>query len=223
MKPTHVARLLLLVLALILGMCLAFSQGVTQLPDRPIFRGNPYTFSLVLASADSALVSTAVLYYDKNGRIVETPNQPTVSRAGRTLILSWNVTSTLPERAWLEIRAGGVTRFVAWVVTNKNPTIIMPPGSLTVISPIADGGSGIVPGSTSRIYNLANTPNSGYVVTHNRANRLVKATFFREDTGLADPLWRLSGIQDNSVTLGGPPGETFTGKLELEFSTQTNN
>jgi len=218
--------LLILLTALLIAVCLAHAQPVTGLPDRTAYRGNQYSFNIVLSRADSALTSTALLYYDKAGRVLPVTSQPTVSRSGRTVTLAWSRTQTtgLPERAWLEISAGDAVRFNLNLTCNKNAAIIAQPGSLTVISPISDlSGPVMLPGNTSRTYPLQNVLYSGYTITHNRSNRLVTGQFFRDDTGQVDPLWRVEILTDNSIIVRGPPGETFSGSLVVNFPTNISN
>lgn len=216
-----------LLFALLLYPLLLCGQGVTQLADRNVYRGNPYSFELVLTRADSGLISSAVLYTDKNGRTLVAASQPVLSRNGRTLSISWSrsQTSTLPDRAFMEISSGDQIRFQAWVNTSKNAIATTAPGSLTVVSTVPDVSAGPIylPGSTSKTYPLQNVLYSGYTITHNKGTKLVTATFFREDTGQADPLWRIDITTENAIIVRGPPDESFSGRLVLSFTPIVSN
>lgn len=204
----------------LLSSGLILAQGVTQLPSQYIYRGNEFYLELNLTRPDSVLRSQALLYTgpDRN-QLVEAVNQPLVTRAGRRLGISWSKsqTATLPEpRAWLVIRAGDAIRFQGWVYTSTNPQVTTPPGSYTVVSPIAEL---VGTGTATKIYPLSNAI-TGTNVMHNKANRFVTGTFFREDTGQVDNLWRIEVVSDNSIRLTGPPGEFFSGRLVLSFPYQ---
>lgn len=200
----------------------SIAQDVTPLPDRIIFRGNPYVFSLTLTKTDSARAVTAVLRVKPYGPPVELVNQPVVTRSGRKAVISWENTLTLPDpRGWLEIQIAGVTRFTAWVITTKSvPT---GPGGQVIVSPDEPAAPVVAPSVLTKPYRVSNVPSTGYFIQHDKANRLVTATFFREDTGQVDPLWKISITNDNAIQVTGPLNETFSGTIVLSFIPQLTN
>lgn len=213
-----------LVFALLLGLFRAVGQGVTPLPDQTVYPGNPFVLNVVIARPDSAAVASAVLYYGENGRLVEQPSQPVVSRAGRLLSIAWSAAQTrqLPTtataRLYLVISAGPVARLSANVVVTRFPLTITKPGTYTVVSPVAELSE---TGSTAKTYVLNNVAPSGYRITHNKGTRIVTAVFYRDDTGQIDPVWRIQIIDENTVETTGPPGESFPGRVVLFFPIQT--
>lgn len=208
----------LIVFAGLLVSVAGISQGVTALPDQLVFPGNPYVLNVVVSRADSTANSTATLFYGPNGRQVEQPGQPTVSRAGRLLSIGWtaNQTRTLPvgQQLYLSISAGPVARLGALVTVTKYPQKISQPGTFTVVSPVAELSE---TGATAKTYVLNNVPPSGYRITHNKGTRIVTAVFYRDDTGQIDPLWRIQIVTENAVEIAGPPGEVFPGRVVLFF------
>lgn len=219
------ARFLILLFALLIALSLAQAQPVTGLADRTAYRGNAYSFGIVLTQADSAKTITATMYLDRNqaNSFLPIAKQPTVSRSGRTVTIAWSRTQTaeLPDRSWMEIKAGNIARFNLFINCNKNAAVIAQPGSLTVISPATDlAGAVLLPGPSTSTYPLQNVIFSGYSISHNKANSLVTASFFRGDTGQIDPLWRIEIQDQNTVIVRGPPGEVFSGQLVLAFPTR---
>lgn len=196
----------------------SLAQQVVQLPDLKPYRGNDYYTELILSRADSALRSSVLLYVRQSGPLVETVNQPFISRSGRKLGISWSrvQTLTLPDpRAWIVIKAGDAIRYQGWVVPGNKPGGTLPNEPTT---PVATA-----PSLSSKPYRVANVPNTGYFIQHDKANRLVTGTFFREDTGQIDQLWRIIILNDNAVQVTGPPNETFSGTIVLSFIPQLSN
>lgn len=133
---THTLRFLFLAL---LVPFVGLGQGVTQILDLHPYRDNSYTTpELTLSRADSSATVSATLYYTKSGPVVSSPLQPIVIRSGRMVKLYWPTTTGLPQTAFLELKAGNQTRFVANVATNKNPNYQSPPGSITFTYPVSD-------------------------------------------------------------------------------------
>jgi len=196
-----------------------------QLPDRAIYRGNPYVFALTLNKADSAQLVTAILRVRPYGPPVENVNQPVVTRSGRKAFFSWEDTRTLPDpKGWLEIQVAGTTKYTAWVITTKTvPNVPTTGGVVVVPTPDDQPAPVAAPSVSSKPYRVANVPATGYYVQHFKASRLVTATFFREDTGQVDQLWQILIVNDNAVQVAGPKGETFSGTIVLSFIPQLTN
>lgn len=200
------------------------SQSITALPDQLVFPGNPYVLNVVVSRADSAANSTATLFYSPNGRQIEQPGQPIVSRAGRLLSIAWtaNQTRTLPvgQQLYLSISAGPVARLGALVTVTKYPQKITQPGTFTVVSPVVELSE---TGSTSQRHILNNVAPSGYRINHNKGTRLVTAIFLREVDGelVEDKLWGIKRPNDMQVEVTGPSSEVFPGQVLLFFPIQT--
>lgn len=216
MKTTFSILLVLISLAI-------HAQGVIPLPDRNLFRDVPYSFSIYLIKADSLRSASATLYTRQKGLPVEPVNQPQVVKSGRTVVIGWPNTSSLPDRAWLEIKLDNVTRYTAWVNTSKNSPQTATPGSLTVSDPSQPVATPVVPTVSAKAYRVASVSPSNYFITHDKGIHLVTANFFREDNGQLDSVWRIVVVNDNAVQVTGPPGELFTGTIVLTFISQLSN
>ena len=215
-------------IVLLLVLTGASAQPITQLPDLRIFPGNAREYTIPLSRPDSAFTTTAEL--SRNDLPLVTNLQPIVIRSGRNATISWspNQTRSLPPQSLLKVKVGNITRFTANVFTTTTADIITPNTSLTVVYPVSEGsgnssGPSVLPGSTSKKYTLENCPADGNTIVHNGHTKILRATFFRADTGQPDGSWKVQIQTDNSVVVKGIAGETFSGDLWLELNVATNN
>lgn len=174
------------------------------------YPGNPYESpDLPIPAKDTALTAQVVYTLSSlTGSQLVQP-QPQIRRRGLFLTVSFLQTLNLPRQGWYEVKLGGITRYSGYVSTARAPAETLPRW-------LADEAY-----ESRRVYRVTGVP-AGHVIEHGKATRLVRATFYRSDTGQIDPLWRGRIETDNQVITYGPPAETFTGTIVLEFFTQTN-
>lgn len=129
---------LILLVGLLVSLA-SIGQSIIRLPDQIVYPGNPFVLNINLSRLDSAATSSAVLRYDLNGGVVEQPNQPTVTRYGRLLTISWTSikTKALPinQRLWLEVKAGSVVKQGIFLFIGRLPPQTTTPGSSTYTAP----------------------------------------------------------------------------------------
>lgn len=182
------------------------------------FLGNPFERTVTLTDTSSNL---SVAAYEVNKyRLLQPDQQPTVTRVGRQVTIRWANTKVLGVgEYWVQVKLGALVKLAGPLVINQTP-VTGTPTSLTVANYIV-----ATPGSSAslvKFYTLENV-NSGHVLPHSGASRLLIGDCYPDDQKLADPLWKVEAFDDNTCVLRGPPNETFSGTVVVTiFQKQSN-
>jgi hypothetical protein len=119
-KRFLLGNILLFLTALLIGIDGARGQTPKQLYDARVFKGNTYSYPVIDLPLDDTANYTARLYYSKLGAALPNALQPVVEKSIGFLRVKLNTTNVLPALAWLEIKSGSQTRYMANVYTDKS-------------------------------------------------------------------------------------------------------
>lgn len=227
MNTTRFARLILLLIALSVGLLMAYAQTPTRsFVDLPgafggqFYRGNP----IAIRVQYPALVTNVRAVYRRGKGLAPIAQQPAVidSVAG-ALTLFWASSVNLPDAGWLElylnnkVSAAGILS-IGYQTTMQNARTdtlkFMGSSQAPLLNMYVTAGGGAT-AMLTKFFAVSNV-SQGYILpNHGVSSALIAGYFIRGDTKLVDPIWQPAYHSPTNAVLKGPPLETATGTVVL--------